>query len=123
VLDAQLLPGRPEWYPGDGIRRICLPYAAVGETRWLLVRNRRPGDRLRVGAAARKKLKELYREERIPRWSRAVTPVVVASGEPVWVVGLRQAWFDNARTDDGRFLVVDSDASRADRNAEELTST
>jgi len=52
----------------------------------LRVRNWRPGDAYQpLGSARVKKLKTLFREQRIPRGERSRTPVVLAGGDIVWV--------------------------------------
>jgi tRNA(Ile)-lysidine synthase len=56
----------------------------------LVVRNRRPGDRLRpFGAPGRRKLQDLFVDRKVPRQDRDLVPLVVdAAGRIVWVVGL-----------------------------------
>jgi tRNA(Ile)-lysidine synthase len=52
----------------------------------LVVRNRRPGDRLRLlGLGGHTSLKRLLIARRVPRALRAAHPVVVAGDEIVWV--------------------------------------
>jgi len=52
----------------------------------LRVRNWQPGDAYQpLGSARVKKLKTLFREQRIPRGERSRTPVVLAGGDIVWV--------------------------------------
>jgi tRNA(Ile)-lysidine synthase len=55
----------------------------------LSVRNRRPGDSFRpLGLQGRKKLQDLFVDNKIERSEREITPVVVdASGRIVWVAG------------------------------------
>ena len=55
----------------------------------LSVRNRRPGDRFRpLGLHGRKKLQDLFVDNKIDRFEREITPVVVdAAGRIVWVAG------------------------------------
>lgn len=56
----------------------------------LLLRAWRPGDRIRT-AGGTKSLKKLFLEERIPRSRRGRLPVLVdASGEVLWVAGVRR---------------------------------
>lgn len=65
------------------------PVAAAGP---LEVRSRRDGDSIHaLGARGSKKLKELFRERRVPPDERDHVPVVVAGGRIVWVVGHRIA--------------------------------
>lgn len=55
----------------------------------LVVRKRRPGDRIRpIGLDGRKKLKKLFIDAKIPRFERDLYPVVEKNGEIVAVVGL-----------------------------------
>lgn len=57
----------------------------------LELRNFRPGDRFRpFGAPGGRKLKAFFIDERIPREERARLPLLVGSGEVLWVVGLRR---------------------------------
>jgi tRNA(Ile)-lysidine synthase len=55
----------------------------------LIVRNRRPGDRLRLrGVDGRKKLQDLFVDRKVPRANRDLIPVVTtAGGDIVWVAG------------------------------------
>jgi tRNA(Ile)-lysidine synthase len=55
----------------------------------LVVRNRRPGDRLRLlGAPGRRKLQDVFVDRKVPKHRRECVPVVVDSlGRIVWVVG------------------------------------
>jgi len=54
----------------------------------LIVRTRRPGDRIRpLGLAGQTTLKRLLIARRVPRAARAAYPLVVAAGEIVWVPG------------------------------------
>ncbi|MGB4705181.1 MAG: tRNA lysidine(34) synthetase TilS [Candidatus Saccharicenans sp.] len=55
----------------------------------LEIRNRRPGDRYRpIGMKGQKKLKELFRERKIPLLEREIYPVFLSGGKIVWVPGL-----------------------------------
>jgi tRNA(Ile)-lysidine synthase len=55
----------------------------------LVVRNRRPGDRIRLRAGTRK-LQDLFTDLRVPRWERDRVPVVATEdGQVLWVVGFR----------------------------------
>lgn len=64
--------------------------AAAARMRFpLLVRNWRPGDRFQpAGSRSRKKLKQLFQQERIPVAERARLPLAVCGGEIVWVARL-----------------------------------
>jgi tRNA(Ile)-lysidine synthase len=108
VLRARAGAQRPEWYPGDGTRRICVPLTAMGGRGWLLVRNRRPGDKLGLRDGASKRLKEVLREGRIPLWERGATPVVVGESGVMWVVGVRRAWMSEQCAGSQGFLTVEA---------------
>ena len=62
---------------------------AGGLTGPLFVRNRRPGDSFRpLGLKGRKKLQDLFVDNKIDRFEREITPVIVdAGGRIVWVAG------------------------------------
>jgi len=55
----------------------------------LIVRNRRPGDRLHpLGAPGRKKVQDLLVDRKVPRDDRDNVPIVTTeNGEIVWVAG------------------------------------
>lgn len=58
----------------------------------LLVRTRRPGDRMRpFGMDGSKKLKKLFGELKIPREERDRIPLVASDGEIYWAVGCRRS--------------------------------
>ena len=58
----------------------------------LVVRARRPGDRLvPFGATVSRRLKSLLIDARVPRWDRDAVAIVEAAGEILWVVGVRRA--------------------------------
>jgi tRNA(Ile)-lysidine synthase len=86
------------WGPGDpppwqGVtdpQRVWLP---VDIPTPLVVRPRRPGDRLRVfGLDGRKTLTDLMNELKLPRSARATWPLLCAAdGEILWLVGQRAA--------------------------------
>ncbi len=62
----------------------------VREAGGLCVRSRREGERFwPLGASGPKKLKEFFRERRVPPEERDGAPLVSAGGEIVWVVGHR----------------------------------
>jgi tRNA(Ile)-lysidine synthase len=75
---------------GDPAAHPCaamVDAAAAGEP--LLVRGRRPGDRLRpLGLAGRKKVQDLLVDRKVPRQERDRVPIVTdAGGRIVWVAG------------------------------------
>ncbi len=54
----------------------------------LVVRNRRPGDRIRpLGLGGHTTIKRLFIARRVPRFLRALHPLVVAGDEVLWVPG------------------------------------
>ena len=73
------------FYLGDGEDFIY-----VKDPSAVRIRTRRPGDviRLKVG---RKKVKDVFIDEKIDRRRRDHWPIVTEAGEVVWVVGLRKA--------------------------------
>jgi len=55
----------------------------------LLVRTRRPGDRLRpLGMGGSQKVSDLMINRKVPRAERDVHPILAGNGEIVWVIGL-----------------------------------
>jgi tRNA(Ile)-lysidine synthase len=75
----------------------------------LLVRSRRPGDRLRpTGAPGRRKLQDLLVDRKIPRDRRDFVPVVEdADGRVVWVAGVAVADEARARTSEGDVVILE----------------
>ena len=59
----------------------------------VIVRNRRPGDRIKpIGARGRKKLQDLLVDRKVPRETRDRVPMIVdRHGRIVWVVGVAMA--------------------------------
>lgn len=70
---------------------VAVPKALLGDA--VVVRNRRPGDRIKpLGAFGRKKLQDLLVDVKMPRAERDLVPVVVdPHGRLVWVVGVAMA--------------------------------
>ena len=62
----------------------------------LIVRNRRLGDKMAIkGLNGRKKIKDIFINEKIPSEDRAVWPVVTDSSDTiVWLPGLKKSQFD-----------------------------
>lgn len=58
----------------------------------LVVRAWRPGDRVTLGeSGGRKKVKDLFRESRVPAWERGAWPIVADAEGVLWVPRLRRA--------------------------------
>ncbi|MFO8060619.1 MAG: tRNA lysidine(34) synthetase TilS [Bacillota bacterium] len=56
----------------------------------LRVRSWRPGDRIRpLGFHGRKKVQDLFVDEKIPRLRRDNIPLIISGNKVVWVAGLR----------------------------------
>jgi len=97
--DAPLVAGRPVVWGGwtftlgeGGAGAFKAPAPATGD---LIVRSRRPGDRL--GGRLRIKVQDLFTDAKVPVRSRAAHPLVVTGpGEVWWVVGLKHADGDAA---------------------------
>ena len=79
VRDGPCPPGeRDAWHADFDLDRVGEP---VLVRRWL------PGDRVRLGAGGRKKLQDVFVDNKVPRWQREAVPVVVGPGGVVWAVG------------------------------------
>jgi len=73
---------------GPGPLQACLDADAVG--RFLLVRSRKPGDRMRpLGLGGERKLQDIMVDAKVPREERDGVPLVVTRWGVVWAVGLR----------------------------------
>jgi tRNA(Ile)-lysidine synthase len=94
AIRAWAMSERPAWFPGDGVRRVCVPRASLAHSDWVVVRNRRPSDRIRVRRDVRKRVKKLLQEGGVVPWMRSATVVVADGRELLWVVGLRRAWVE-----------------------------
>lgn len=59
----------------------------------LHIRNRRPGDRMRIaGLNGSKKVKDIFIDEKIPPTLRAIQPIVVdGNGQLLWIPGMRRS--------------------------------
>src|SRR2546427_100691 len=79
----------------------------------LKLRNWRAGDRFQpVGSKRPWKLKEFFRERRIPSSQRKLWPVLESGKEIVWVRGFPPA-FPAAASTDSRAVLVIEEATRA----------
>jgi tRNA(Ile)-lysidine synthase len=71
-------------------------YVAIPPAEALIVRGRRPGDRIRpLGLGGERKVKEVMIDRKAPVEARALWPVVATAGRVVWLAGL--ALDDRAR--------------------------
>lgn len=71
-----------------GSEEAVIQISSSGRHSWL-VRNRRPGDRIRFAEPnGTKKVKDLMIDHKVPRYRRSRIPVLVLDGQPVWVPGL-----------------------------------
>lgn len=72
--------------PTDAVQ-VAVDATAIGSR--LIVRHRRPGDRLRpLGAPGRKKVQDVLVDRKVPRDERDLVPIVTTeTGEIVWVAG------------------------------------
>jgi tRNA(Ile)-lysidine synthase len=52
----------------------------------LVVRNRRPGDRIRLRSGT-KKLQDLFTDKKIPREQRDAIPLICDENALIWIVG------------------------------------
>lgn len=95
-LGVSLEVGSTEVLDGQGegdLLDFALPEPSVQAPWPLVVRNLRPGDRIRA-AAGRRKLSDLLIDHRVPRYRRRRLPLVVLAGEIVWIPGV---WMDGSR--------------------------
>jgi tRNA(Ile)-lysidine synthase len=67
----------------------------------LSVRNRQDGDKISIkGMLGRKKIKDIFIDEKIALHEREIWPVVVdADGNIVWIPGLKKSKFDKTKTE------------------------
>ena len=70
----------------DGRTEVYLPSRVLAAA---VVRTRRAGDRVRL-PCGKKKLKDFFIDEHVPRTARDRVPLVVCEGEVVWAVGVRR---------------------------------
>lgn len=58
----------------------------------IMVRTRRPGDRMRpFGMKGTKKVKDLMIDEKVPRYKRDFLPIILDGSDIIWVTGLRRS--------------------------------
>ncbi len=101
LVEAAIEPeGDPGWGGGEWEVELDPAVAQQG----LVLRNRRPGDRIRLSGGHRK-VQDLLTEAGVPRWERdRVGIVATRDGEVLWVIGYRVALLPRAR--DGRCLRI-----------------
>ena len=82
---------------------------AASATLPLVVRNRRPGDRLQpLGAPGRRKLQDVLVDRKIPRVERDDVPIVTdASGQILWVAGVAIAEMCRVTTPEDGMLILE----------------
>ena len=75
----------------------------------LVVRNRRPGDRLQpLGGPGRRKLQDLFVDRKIPRDARDRVPVITdANGRILWVPGVAMAEQCRVRSSEDGVLLLE----------------
>ena len=75
----------------------------------LEVRSFIAGDRIRIkGMSGRKKLKDLFVDEKVPPKMRMKIPLLVSGDEILWVIGLRQSKSTNIEPHEGELIKVQS---------------
>lgn len=75
----------------------------------LEVRSFIAGDRIRIqGMTGRKKLKDLFIDEKVPPRLRRKIPILVSGNEILWVIGLRQSKSTNIESPKGELVKVES---------------
>ena len=80
----------------------------------LILRNWRPGDSFcPLGSRGVRKLKELFREQKIPEVRRKVWPVLTCGGQIVWVRGFPPGSAVVASDETRQVLVVEEEATRS----------
>lgn len=91
TLTAEVVAPAPVHPPSVQTHEVYLDAASVG--RELRVRSWRAGDRMTpLGMRGKKKVQDLFTDDKVPRWERHRIPVVTdAQGRIVWIVGRRIA--------------------------------
>jgi tRNA(Ile)-lysidine synthase len=93
------------------------PQKLVGE---LVLRNWRAGDRFSpIGSREVRKLKELFRERKIPQVQREVWPILLCEGQIVWVRGFPPGSCFAATGQTQQVLVVEEEPTRSPWTAQE----
>lgn len=80
-------PGVYDWSVVNARRQAFLDYQACGD---FVVRNRRPGDRIRLpGVPGDKKLQDVLVDAKLPRAQRDRLPLLARGRDILWIPGLR----------------------------------
>ncbi len=89
-LCATILDGIPDTFRGCGRFRAYFDLESLEMP--VIVRGFRHGDRVVVlGMDGRRKVKDLFIDEKVPAGMRPMVPILVSGGEIIWVAGLRQS--------------------------------
>ncbi|WP_028777608.1 tRNA lysidine(34) synthetase TilS [Shimazuella kribbensis] len=74
----------------------------------LVVRNRRPGDKIQpFGFSGHKRVKSLLMEHKIPQVNRGNQPIVVSDQEIIWIPGIRRSAVAPVTSSTTKFLILD----------------
>jgi tRNA(Ile)-lysidine synthetase-like protein len=88
----------------------------------LTLRNRAPGDRLRLfGSAGTQKIADLMIDRKVPLQARALWPLVAAGDEIIWVPGLARSDFGSISGEPSKALVMEIVPPSADGQPLHLT--
>lgn len=105
------------WHAADGRWSVCLDREQLDAP--LLLRRRRPGDRLRPpGAPGSRRIQDLFVDAHIPRAARAAWPILATPHAPIWLVGVaaEARVLANDHTHRPLFLSVESGGVHAQRS-------
>ena len=90
ALTARLLEPALGWTPPRSPDRVAFDAAALPED--LVVRARRPGDRLvPFGSREPRRVKSVLADAGVPRWERERVPILEGAGEILWLAGVRRS--------------------------------
>ena len=107
TVTAEYLPSAPAEPLEAGSSRAVLQASAIELP--MLVRSRRPGDRLQpLGAPGRRKLQDLLVDRKVPRQDRDRIPIVVdRAGRIVWVAGVAVAEHCRVREPEAGVVILE----------------
>jgi tRNA(Ile)-lysidine synthase len=89
ALTARLVTHGPDWTLPRGADHVAFDAGALPAD--LLVRARRPGDRLvPFGSHDPRRVKSVLADAGVPRWERGRVPIVEGGGRILWVAGVRR---------------------------------